>query len=240
MKWLWIAVLVAAALAATIGGIGAILPQEHTVSRSSYFQQRPQALWDTVAGPPAWRPDVKSYQALPSHDGHRTWKEIDAHGNAVTYEAIEELPPVRLITRITDPSLPYGGIWVYEITIQPGGCMLQITERGEIYNPIYRFLARFVFGYTSSIDDYFQALHVKFGEQPNRLGGLRSSPCLRFGLGSMPLLDSYRGLGGNLLTRSNDAKRFARAARSHGPANRHKRDTPKVCRAKGAIRFWSG
>ena len=151
---------------AAIAGVGALLPQEHTISRTSQFEQRPLVLWATIAGPPTWRPSIKNYQPLPPRNNHRTWKEIDARGNAVTYEAIEEVPPVRLITRIADPALPYGGIWVHEITIQPGGCILQITEKAEIYNPIYRFLARFVFGYSSTIDDYFEALHAKFKEQP--------------------------------------------------------------------------
>jgi len=93
------------------------------------------------------------------------WREIDAHGNSVTYEAIEETPPFRLITRIADPHLPYGGMWVHEISPEPGGSMLQITENGEIYNPIYRFMSRFVFGYTATIDAAVQALHAKL-DQP--------------------------------------------------------------------------
>lgn len=92
------------------------------------------------------------------------WKEIDAHGNAVTYEAIEETPPFRLITLIADPNLPYGGLWVHEISLEPGGAVLQITENGEIYNPFYRFMSRFVFGYTATIDAAMQALHAKLGE----------------------------------------------------------------------------
>lgn len=167
MKWLWIALLVGAAALAAIAGVGALLPQEHVISRASHFPQRPQVLWDAIAGPPTWRPGIKTYQVLPPRNNHRTWKEIDARGTAITYEAIEEVPPVRLITRIADPAFPYGGIWVHEITIQPGGCILQITEKAEIYNPIYRFLARFVFGYSSTIDDYLRALHAKFKEQPD-------------------------------------------------------------------------
>ncbi len=32
------------------------------------------------------------------------------------------------------------------------GSRVTITERGEIYNPIFRTLARFVFGYTSTME----------------------------------------------------------------------------------------
>ena len=165
MKWLWVGLLTVAAIFGIIAGIGVLLPQNHSATRSSHFHQPPQAVWDVITGPPTWRPGIKSFENLPPRNGHRTWKEIDAHGNSVTYEAIEETPPFRLITRIADPHLPYGGMWVHEISPEPGGSMLQITENGEIYNPIYRFMSRFVFGYAATIDAAVQALHAKL-DQP--------------------------------------------------------------------------
>ena len=164
MKWLWTALLTVAAIVAFVGGTGLLLPQNHAVTRSSHFDQPPQAVWNVLVGPPTWRPDVKQFENLPPKNGHRVWKEIDAHGTAVIYEAIEETPPFQLITRIADPGLPYGGLWIHDITPEPGGCRLQITENGEMYNPFYRFMLRFVFGYTATIDGYFKALHAKFGD----------------------------------------------------------------------------
>lgn len=167
MKWLWMGLLTVAAILGIVAGIGALLPQKHSATRSAHFQQPPQAVWDVITGPPTWRPNVKRFENLPPRNGHRMWKEMDAHGNAVTYEAIEETPPFRLITQISDPSLPYGGMWVHEISLEPGGSMLQITENGEIYNPIYRFMSRFVFGYSATIDAFIQALHARLGEAGN-------------------------------------------------------------------------
>ena len=40
----------------------------------------------------------------------------------------------------------------------------RIREDGEIYNVIFRFMARFFFGYTSSIETYLRDLGVKFGQ----------------------------------------------------------------------------
>ncbi len=165
MKWLWIALGTLAAIVITVAIIGELLPEAHTVTRSSRFEERPQVLWDAITGPPTWRPEVKSYEILPPRDGHRTWREIDRHGNAVTYEAMEETAPVRLITRIADPGLPYGGVWVHEISIGREGCVLQITEDGQVHNPIFRFMSRFVFGYSATIDSFLTALHAKFGDK---------------------------------------------------------------------------
>jgi hypothetical protein len=165
VKWLWITLGAVAGIVIVVAGIGATLPENHTVTRSSRFEQRPQVLWDIITGPPTWRPEVKSFESLPPHNGHRTWKEIDTHGNAVTYEATEETAPVRLVTRIADPGLPYGGVWIHEITIDHDGCLLQITEDGQVNNPIFRFMTRFVFGYTATIDTFLKNLHAKFGDK---------------------------------------------------------------------------
>ncbi len=102
MKWLWIGLLAVAGLFGAVAGVGALLPQSHTVTRSAHIRQPAQAVWDTIAGPPTWRPDIKRFEILPPRNGHRTWKEIDTHGNAVTYEAVEETPPFHLITRIAE------------------------------------------------------------------------------------------------------------------------------------------
>ena len=39
-----------------------------------------------------------------------------------------------------------------------------ITEDGEIYNVIFRFVARFFMGYNSNIEGYLNGLGRKFGE----------------------------------------------------------------------------
>lgn len=166
MKWVLIAILVLVVVVAVIAVIGYLLPKNHLASRSSHFPQPPQAIWDVITGPPDWRPDIRSWEKLAARDSRRTWKEIDKHGQAITYQSIEESPPHRLVTRIADPTLPFGGTWTFAIEPEPIGCQVTITEAGEIYNPIFRFMSRFVFGYSGTIETYLQALHAKFGETP--------------------------------------------------------------------------
>jgi hypothetical protein len=43
------------------------------------------------------------------------------------------------------------------------GSLLTITEHGEIYNPLFRSISRYLLGYTATIDNYLQALHAKLG-----------------------------------------------------------------------------
>lgn len=58
-----------------------------------------------------------------------------------------------------------GGSWIYEIAPADGGSRVSVTERGWIANPIFRFMARVVFGYHGTLDSYLKALGRKFGEE---------------------------------------------------------------------------
>jgi hypothetical protein len=164
MKWLVIIAAALVGIVAVVAIVGAMLPKGHSASRSARFRKPPQAIWDVITGPPTWRPDVRSFEQLSARDGRRTWKEVDSHNQAILYESVEEKPPLRLVTRIADPSLPYGGTWIHEITPEADGCVLKITEDGEVYNPIFRFMSRFVFGHSASIEAYVKALRTKLGE----------------------------------------------------------------------------
>ena len=165
MKWiLWIGGSLVT-LVGVVALIGAMLPLRHSASRRARFRVAPDALYAVIAGPPDWRTGVKSFGVLPDQDGRKQWWEEDSHRQKVTYELMESRPPVRLVTRIADRNLPFGGAWTLDISPTPdGGSELRIREDGEIYNVIFRFMARFFFGYTSSIETYLQDLGAKFGQ----------------------------------------------------------------------------
>jgi hypothetical protein len=152
-------------LVAVMAVVGAMLPRGHHVTRKARFHASPDALYAVLAGPPDWRTGVKSFGVLPDQDGRKRWWEQDTHGQKITFELVEAKPPERLVTRIAQPGLPFGGGWTFEISAAPGGgAELRIREDGEIYNTIFRFLARFLFGYTGSIETYLRDMGAKFGE----------------------------------------------------------------------------
>jgi uncharacterized protein YndB with AHSA1/START domain len=161
MKWLLITVIALAGLMVLIIVIGTLLPQKHHVSRTISVHHPAETVWGLISGPPTWRPGITNYQELPPHDGHRMWRETDKHDQTITFEAIESVPPRRLVTHIADPNLPFGGTWVYEIVPEGDSCTLTITENGEVYNPLFRFVSRFIMGHTATIDGYLTALNAK-------------------------------------------------------------------------------
>ncbi len=162
LKWLGLVVLVLGGFVVLMAIFGASLPVKHTATRTASFKASPQQVWDLISGPPNWRPEVTLYEELPPVDGHRMWIEYGKGGSKMTYEAVESDPPRKLVTRVADPHLPFGGTWTYEIApTADGGCTLTITENGEVYNPVFRFISRYVMGYTATMDRYLRGLQAK-------------------------------------------------------------------------------
>jgi hypothetical protein len=166
MKWVFFIGGGLVLLVAAVALIGAMLPRDHRATRQARYRQKPEAIYFTVTGPVDWRSDVKASGSLPDRDGRKQWWEQDRRGHKVTYELVEDKMPSRRVTRIADKNLPFGGTWTIEISLTPEGSVVRITEDGAIYNVIFRFMARFFFGYTSSIEGYLRDLGRHFGELP--------------------------------------------------------------------------
>lgn len=125
------------ALVGIIALIGFFLPVNHEASRTAELNTPPEAIWPLIADP-------RSYG--------KWWKGAD-----VKTEVIESAPPSKLVTKIVDETA-FGGTWTFEIAPTAAGSRLTITERGEIYNVLFRALAKYVFGYTSTMDSFLEAL----------------------------------------------------------------------------------
>ena len=156
MKWVLIAVgsLVAVVLVITL--IGVLLPQSHTASVARHYDAAPADVWvllTTRERFPEWRSDLRGVEQLPAFDGRVRWKEQTKY-DAVTMEVAEAVPEHRLVTRIADERLPFGGTWTFELGKDGAGTLLTITERGEVYNPIFRFVSRFVMGHTATMEKF--------------------------------------------------------------------------------------
>jgi hypothetical protein len=155
-----IALRALAAVIVLIVFIGLLLPKAHRATRSAFFHQPPEAIFAAITGPQDWRGVVKTELSSPA--APRQWREQSGR-NSITFEEAASDPPRLYRSRIVDKNLPFGGTWTWEITPAEGGCVCRITEDGEIYNPVFRFVSRFILGQTKTIDDYLNALGKKFG-----------------------------------------------------------------------------
>lgn len=133
MKIVLIVLAAIVILIAVIAAIGATLPKQHTATRSAVVRRSPA--------------DV--------------YKKIRELASTPEYEIVLDEPAKRLISRIADKSLPYSGSWTYDLEPVPEGTRVTITENGEVPNPIFRFLSKYVFGHTKTMETYLTDLQQK-------------------------------------------------------------------------------
>lgn len=168
MRWglLAIAVLIVAGLAVWL--VGSRLPVSHTASVQRTLAQTPEGVWDVLIDTeafPTWRSGVESVELLPDRVGRRVWRERSDDG-LLTFEVVESARPSHLVTRIADEGLPFGGTWTWELAPDGAGTVVTLTEDGEIYNPLFRFMSRFVFGHEQTMRTFLDDLerHVRRGQ----------------------------------------------------------------------------
>jgi len=133
MRWIVYVVGAIVLLGIVVTVIGAMLPKAHSASRTARIAMPPDALHALVLK------RIGEPQEYP-----------------LRIERNE--PPSLLVTRIAGERLPFGGTWTYRITPAPGGSELTITEDGEVYNPNFRFMSRFVFGDYATMDTFIGKL----------------------------------------------------------------------------------
>ena len=138
---IWIVVSLVA-IAGVIALVGYFLPVGHEASRSAEFNAPPDAVFALLS-------DVNNYKSW--------WDGAD-----VMSEVVERVPPSKIVTRVVGET-QFGGTWTIDIAPTQTGSRVTITERGEIYNVVFRALAKFVFGYTATIDACLAAARKRLG-----------------------------------------------------------------------------
>ena len=158
-----LAVVVALGLIVVL--VGYLLPVKHVAAVTARVPASPEQVWQAmtdVAAYPKWRGDVTTVEMLPADSGCVAWRETGKNG-AISYTIAEAEAPRRLVTRITDKSLPFGGTWEYTVTPDGTGSLVRITEHGEVYSPVFRLVSRFIMGHTATASAYLKALGARFG-----------------------------------------------------------------------------
>jgi len=167
MIWILWVVGAIVVLAGAVTLIGALLPEGHLATCRAEINQPPEAIWSALTDIdafPSWRTDLKRVEIVENDPAHPVWKEEGEFG-VMTFERVESDPPRRLVGKIVGRESGFGGGWTYEITPKGNGSIVTVTEAGEVYNPLFRFMSRFIFGHTKTLKDYLTQLGAKFGEK---------------------------------------------------------------------------
>ena len=166
MKWVFVGAGGVLGIGILLYVIGLFLLQAHVASSSVLIRQPVDSVWRVVRTfdeYDTWWPEVSSVERLPDRDGQELWTLRQRTGE-LPMQVIESTAAERLVTRIADDNLPFGGTWTYELREQDGGTLVTVTEDGEIYNPFFRVMSKPIFGYHRTQGSYLSALAQKFGE----------------------------------------------------------------------------
>ena len=158
---------------------GFLLPKEHVaVATATYPESREHvfhrdikpanvmldsghAVVSDFGAQTTWRGTVSEMRRLADRNGRPVWLEVAAHGKT-PFEVTDLETPSRLLTTIVSDGLPYGGTWEYTLESVPEGTRVTITERGVVYNPIFRFVSRFIIGHHATASAYLTDLGKRF------------------------------------------------------------------------------
>jgi hypothetical protein len=113
--------------------VGFFLPRNHTASVYEFLKSEPEAIFDAAV-------------ALQNESDLKT-------------KVLEESRPRKRVTKIIEqPGSAFGGTWTLIVEPTDDGGKLTITEHGHVYNPLFRFLARFTFGHESTARQFINTL----------------------------------------------------------------------------------
>ena len=145
--------------------VGLGLPRGHVASGSAVVSASEAEVWEAITGfekMSAWRSGITRVERGEDQGGKAVWIEYSKSGAMAM--AVEELVEgERMVTRIADERLPFGGTWTFELSGEDGGTRVRITEDGFVKNPIFRFVSRFVMGHHATLERYLKDLGKKFG-----------------------------------------------------------------------------
>ncbi len=154
MKWILIVLGGLVLLVALLWLVGALLPRAHRATCRATFGAAPETLFAVLVDVdafPSWRPEVESVRHVDPIEGKPAFVEVSEHGS-IRYAIEASDSPRKVVTRIADDALAFGGTWTFALTPSGTGTTLSITEDGIVKPALFRVLARFVFRHHTTLE----------------------------------------------------------------------------------------
>ena len=142
--------------------VGYLLPVQHEATVSARVPAAPEAVWSALTD------DRRS-----TRSGAATWTSVEMLSGRLGTRGVARAGEERrdLLRRSSRRSRRGGwsrgsrtsrcrsaGAWEYVVTGDGAGSRVRITEHGEVYNPVFRFVSRFIMGHTATASAYLKAL----------------------------------------------------------------------------------
>lgn len=169
MELVWITLAAIFSFMIVAAWVGSRLPKTHVAASRIRLKTPAKEIWRTITdfeAHPTWRFGLKRVERGQDSDGHETWLEVCSESSKVPFKVVEAVEGKRLVTQLVGENLPLVGRWTYELNEDGNGTVLTIIESDQIYNPLFRFFAKYVISYHGAIDVYLYELALKLGEPP--------------------------------------------------------------------------
>lgn len=162
--------LIAGTFAAALAALGLFLyvfgrtrPERHRRCLEARLAAPPARVWGAITAydeMPRWWEGVTSVE-IETKDGRTVTWNRDRHGQRIGFVTEEERPPFRLVRRILDEGLPFGGTWTFELSPDGTGTRLLLTEDGFIRPPLFRAVAHLFMGLDATMKSFLTALSAR-------------------------------------------------------------------------------
>lgn len=151
------------ALIAVVLLVGSTLPIKHTASRAIVLNANSQQVWRLItnyADMPKWRKELLKVEMVQAANGNEIWQEFETEKESLDFETIEQIDGQKLVRKIVGDRSDFGGTWTFILVDNGDKASLTITEDGEVYNILFRFVSKFFMGHYASMDKYIKQLEV--------------------------------------------------------------------------------
>lgn len=141
--------------------IGAIQPVKHVAQRSAELNAPVDKVWEMITNytdMPKWRKELLKVELKIGADGQQVWQEFENDKESLDFETITQIEQKKLVRKIVGDRSDFGGTWTFELMANGNQTHLIITEHGEVYNIIYRFVSKYIMGHYASLDRYIDQL----------------------------------------------------------------------------------
>lgn len=149
-----------------IGGL--FLPKSHKITKTLFLNYDPENIWvyiNDIEHYPKWRPSVKKVEIVSTNPaGLTSWQEYYHFNSRTMFQITESTPYSDMVIKTADRESYYSCKWNISIKEAENGTLLTIVEEGEIYNPLFRSIAKLK-GIDKPLNEYLSDLKAGLSHQ---------------------------------------------------------------------------
>jgi uncharacterized protein YndB with AHSA1/START domain len=147
--------------------VGASMTSHHLLTRRMSYAAPPERVWSALLSIRQLPYDRSDLRAVDQGTATAPPSSVEVVGTPVALEIETFRPPRTLVVKTTDPRVPWGGTWTFEIDLESSQITkLTVTEDAEVRSRLLRFAVR-TFGFDDFlVDGIFRAVRRKLTETP--------------------------------------------------------------------------